>query len=209
MRDKSAMSARRILGLEQTFNCSPRGKPWGNNRAQNGEGHANECSYTREARGSPRGKDDSRSSKAYIAGFLDGDGSHHGPARTPPGGKRFGFRVRMLGQSHPAASDTTWRGFATNLATARCARTASAGSGWSRTSPRSTALLREIRPYMRVKAQQVDLALRSWSTGSTPSTICDKQAEWADTLAALNVRSRGRTLQNRAAMIQGFVSRND
>jgi hypothetical protein len=33
-------------------------------------------------------------------------------------------------------------------------------------------------------------------------------AEWADTLAALNVRSRGRR-QNTAAMIQGFVSRND
>ena len=33
-------------------------------------------------------------------------------------------------------------------------------------------------------------------------------AELADTLAALNVRSRGRR-QNTAAMIQGFVSRND
>jgi hypothetical protein len=38
------MSARRILGLEQTLNCSPHGKPWGNNRAQNGGGHTNECS---------------------------------------------------------------------------------------------------------------------------------------------------------------------
>ena len=33
-------------------------------------------------------------------------------------------------------------------------------------------------------------------------------AGWADALAALNVRSRGRR-QNTAAMIQGFVSRND
>ena len=49
------MSARRILGLEQTFNCSPCGKPRGNNRAQNGEGHVH------KRRGSPRGKDDSRS----------------------------------------------------------------------------------------------------------------------------------------------------
>ena len=33
-------------------------------------------------------------------------------------------------------------------------------------------------------------------------------AGWADAFAALNVRSRGRR-QNTAAMIQGFVSRND
>ena len=72
MRGKSAMSARRILGLEQTFNCSPHGKLWGNKRAQNGEGHANRCSTLWNRVVHPVGKTIPEVNKAYLAGFLDG-----------------------------------------------------------------------------------------------------------------------------------------
>jgi len=51
------MSARRILGLEQTFNCSPCGKLQGNKRAQNGEGHAQNVWLTPWERRFPKSKE--------------------------------------------------------------------------------------------------------------------------------------------------------
>src|ERR1700716_3316267 len=87
------MSARRILGLEQTFNCSPCGKPQGNNRAQNGEGRTNECSTLRRMV-HPVGKTIPEVQKAYLAGFIDGDGAIMALLERHPA-KRFGFRVRI------------------------------------------------------------------------------------------------------------------
>ena len=70
-------------------------------------------------------------------------------------------------------------------------------------------LLRAIRPFARVKARQIDIALQILQhTGSNPIDDLYQVADWTDALSALNVRSRGRR-QNTAAMIQGFVSRND
>jgi len=62
--------------------------------------------------------------------------------------------------------------------------------------------------YARVKAQQIGLALQILEHRITSIDDIQQLADWADALAALNVRSRGRR-QNTAAMIQGFVSRND
>jgi predicted N-formylglutamate amidohydrolase len=77
--------------------------------------------------------------------------------------KRFGFRVRVLGQSNS---------------------------------------------FARVKAQQTGMALQILERRIDSVEDLQEQAEWADALSLLNVRSRGRR-QNTAAMIQGFASRND
>ena len=69
-------------------------------------------------------------------------------------------------------------------------------------------LLSTIRPYARSKAQQVDLALQILEHPVLSIEELQAQAQLADALAALNVRSRGRR-QNTAAMIQGIASRND
>jgi len=69
-------------------------------------------------------------------------------------------------------------------------------------------LLRAIRPFARIKASQIDIAMQILEHRIDSIDDLKEIAEWADTLAALNVRSRGRR-QNTAAMIQGFVSRND
>jgi hypothetical protein len=69
-------------------------------------------------------------------------------------------------------------------------------------------LLEAIQPFARVKALQIGIALTILEHRIESIEDLQVQAEWADTLAALNVRSRGRR-QNTAAMIQGFVSRND
>jgi hypothetical protein len=69
-------------------------------------------------------------------------------------------------------------------------------------------LLQAIQPFARVKAQQIEIALRILEHRTDSIDELVEMAEWADALSLLNVRSRGRR-QNTAAMIQGFVSRND
>jgi hypothetical protein len=69
-------------------------------------------------------------------------------------------------------------------------------------------LLRAIRPFARVKARQIEIALEILEHRVESVEDLRKLAEMADALSLLNVRSRGRR-QNTAAMIQGFVSRND
>ena len=68
--------------------------------------------------------------------------------------------------------------------------------------------LQTIQPFARVKAQQIEIALRILEHRTDSFDDLQEMAEWADALSLLNVRSRGRR-QNTAAMIQGFVSRND
>jgi hypothetical protein len=69
-------------------------------------------------------------------------------------------------------------------------------------------LLRAIRPFARAKARQIEIALEILEHRVESVEDLRKLAEMADALSLLNVRSRGRR-QNTAAMIQGFVSRND
>ena len=69
-------------------------------------------------------------------------------------------------------------------------------------------LLQAIHPFARVKAPQIDIALRILEHRTDCIDDVQQMADWADALAALNVRSSGRR-QNTAAMIQGIVSRND
>jgi hypothetical protein len=69
-------------------------------------------------------------------------------------------------------------------------------------------LLEAIQPSARIKVRQIEIVLQILEHRINSIEDLQEQAEWADALAALNVRSRGRR-QNTAAMIQGFVSRND
>ncbi len=120
---------------------------------------------------------------------------------TRPSGSGVVFES---GSRQPSCVSVTWRGYATNLAWVRSVRAASVGSGWSRTSLDARWLLNAAR----VKAQQIGLALQILELRINSIDDVQQLADWADALAALNVRSRGRR-QNTAAMIQGFVSRND
>jgi hypothetical protein len=144
--------------------------------------------------------------KAYIAGFLDGDGAIMALLERHPA-KRFGFRVRIwVKATQLRQHDVAWLrdelGYGQVRANREC---------WEwlvKDQSAAEMLLREIRPYVRIKAHQVDLALQILAHRVDSVDDLRQQAEWADALAALNVRSRGRR-QNCAAMIQGFVSRND
>ena len=69
-------------------------------------------------------------------------------------------------------------------------------------------LVEAIRPFAGVKARQIEIALAILDCRIASTDDLENIAELADALSLLNVRSRGRR-QNTAAMIQGFVSRND
>jgi hypothetical protein len=154
----------------------------------------------------PVGKTIPEVQKAYLAGFIDGDGAIMALLERHPA-KRFGFRVRIWVKATQLRQLDVVRlrdelGFGQVRANRACWE-------WLVKDQTDAAwLLHAIRPFARVKARQIDLALQILEHSINSIDDLQEIAEWADTLAALNVRSRGRR-QNTAAMIQGFVSRND
>jgi len=144
--------------------------------------------------------------KAYLAGFIDGDGAIMALIERHPA-KRFGFRVRVwVKTTQLRQQDVAWLreefGFGQVHASREC---------WEWLVKDQTAvgwLLGAIAPYARAKARQIELAQEILHHRIISIEDLQQVAEMADALAALNVRSRGRR-QNTAAMIQGFVSRND
>jgi hypothetical protein len=144
--------------------------------------------------------------KAYLAGFIDGDGAIMALLERHPS-KRFGFRVRVwVKATQLRQSDVSW--LCKELGIGRV----QAGHGcWEwlvKDQSHARWLLEAIRPFARVKARQVELALAILEHGIDSVDDLQQHAQWADALSLLNVRSRGRR-QNTAAMIQEIVSRND
>ena len=200
------MSARRILGLEQTFNCSPCGKPQGNNRAQNGEGHANECSTLESAWFTPWERRFPKSRRrTLLDSLMEMEPSWPSSNATRPNGSGSGF---ACGSRQPSCvnADVAWLTDELGVGQVRPSRAC-----WEwlvKDQSDAEWLLRAIRPFARVKAPQIDIALQILEHRVDSINDLNEQAGLADALSALNVRSRGRR-QNTAAMIQGFVSRND
>jgi hypothetical protein len=144
--------------------------------------------------------------KAYLAGFIDGDGAIMALLERHPA-KRFGFRVRIwVKATQLRQHDVAWLRDELGVGQVRPSRAC-----WEwlvKDQSDARWLLEAIRPYARVKAQQITIALEILENRIDSIDDVRHLANWADTLSALNVRSRGRR-QNTAAMVQGFVSRND
>ena len=154
----------------------------------------------------PVGKTSPEVQKAYLAGFIDGDGAIMALLERHPA-KRFGFRVRIwVKATQLRRQDVAWLRDELGLGQVRSNRDC-----WEwlvKDQSHAEWLLQAIRPFARIKAQQIDIAVQILRHRIDSIDDLKEIAQWADTLAALNVRSRGRR-QNTAAMIQGFVSRND
>jgi hypothetical protein len=154
----------------------------------------------------PVGKTIPEVQKAYLAGFIDGDGAIMALLERHPA-KRFGFRVRVwVKATQLRQHDVSWLRNELGIGQVRPSREC-----WEWLVKDQLAvrwLLQTIQPFARVKARQIRIALQILERRIDSLNDVQELAEWADTLAALNVRSRGRR-QNTAAMIQGFVSRND
>ena len=121
--------------------------------------------------------------------------------------KRFGFRVRVwVKATQLRQNDVAW--LCEELGFGRVRRSRKCWEWLVKDQSDAEWLLRAIRPFARVKAPQIDIALQILEHRIDSIDDLREQAERADALSLLNVRSRGRR-QNTAAMIQGFVSRND
>jgi hypothetical protein len=144
--------------------------------------------------------------KAYLAGFIDGDGAIMALLERHPA-KRFGFRVRVWVKIRQLRrEDVAWLPDAFDCGQIRIRR-----GCWEwlvKDQIHVRQLLQMVRLYSRVKARQVELALQILNARIDSFDELQQVAELADALSLLNVRSRGRP-QNTATMIQGFVSRND
>jgi len=152
------------------------------------------------------GKTISEVRKAYLAGFIDGDGAIMALLERHPS-KRFGCRVRVwVKATQLRQCDVSW--LREEFGVGRI----QAGHGcWEwlvKDQSDVRWLLEATRPFARVKARQIAIALGilEHRIGSRDDLV--KAAEQADALSLLNVRSRGRR-QNTAAMIQEIISRND
>lgn len=137
--------------------------------------------------------------RAYLAGFLDGDGAIMALIEKHSE-KRFGFRVRIevnVTQYHEC--DVAWLPVQTgvgyirrNLETYQWIVRDQQAVGW---------LLHMIQPFTRCKGSQVALALEILEHSIQSRDDLIQVAKLADALSKFNVRSRNRR-KNHAAMIE-------
>lgn len=157
------------------------------------------------------GKIGSEVELAYLAGLIDGDGCIMATIERH-GEKKFGFRVRVevkITQKDRELLEALCLEF--NIGHVSCNRRNSTYTthDWIiRNRTEVTNILEKIKIYTRTKSKQVDLALRILK--KSPITWQDlvENAEFADALSKLNVRSKNRR-KNFATMIKEQISPND
>ncbi|OGK30171.1 hypothetical protein A3B02_00985 [Candidatus Roizmanbacteria bacterium RIFCSPLOWO2_01_FULL_42_14] len=152
------------------------------------------------------GKNCSEADKAYIAGFLDADGAIM--AHVERNSELiYKFRVRVsiaLYQSQNAVIEWMYKKLETGSVTKQRNL-----YKWNTTDQNAVrVILTVLKPYLRVKKKQAELAL---SIMNTP--ICSKRkllyvATLADALCSLNVRSQNSGMKN-VTMIKEYFSCND
>ena len=148
------------------------------------------------------GKPLSEVERAYLAGFLDGDGAIMALIERHPE-KRFGFRIRLevkATQYHEC--DVAWLPEQTGVGYIR--RNLRTYEWIVRDQQAVSWLLAMIAPYTRCKQNQVALAIRILEHPVKSKEDLIQVAQLADALSKFNVRSKLRR-RNHAAMIQEGV----
>ena len=162
--------------------------------------------YTWSMRANSVGKESVEAKNAYLAGFIDGDGSIMAIIERHKE-KRFGFRVRIvlkITQKHK--EDVS---FLPKLT--RCGTICKNGKtfDWKTRDQTDVArVLASVQPYSRVKRRQIDIALKILRAPIECKEDLLAIATLADTLSRCNVRSNNRR-KNYATKIQTHFSSND
>lgn len=152
------------------------------------------------------GKENVEVTYAYLAGFIDGDGSIMAIIERHKE-KRFGFRVRIvlkITQKHKEDVQ-----FLSKLTL--CGTVCKNGKtfDWKTRDQKEVArVLKNVQPYSRVKRRQIDLALTILQAPIESRKDLLDVATVADALSRLNVRSNNRR-KNYVTKIQTFFSSND
>lgn len=148
------------------------------------------------------GKSLSEVERAYLAGFIDGDGAIMALIEKHRE-KRFGFRVRLevkITQYHQ--EDVSWLVETTGIGYIR--RNLRTYEWIVRNQNDIAWLLEQLAPYLRCKKNQVALAKEILERVIQTKDDLVSVAQLADALSSFNVRSRNRR-KNYAAKIQESV----
>jgi LAGLIDADG endonuclease len=150
----------------------------------------------------PVGKPLSEVDRAYLAGFLDGDGAIMALIEKHSE-RRFGFRVRLeIKATQYHECDVAWLKDHTGFGYIR--RNLQTSEWIVRDQQAVKWLLQMIAPYTRCKKNQVALAMEILEHPIRSKEDLIQVARLADALSKFNVRSRNRR-KNYAAMIEGSV----
>jgi hypothetical protein len=145
------------------------------------------------------GKESSAAMRAYLAGFLDADGAIMASIEKHSE-KKFGFTVRVIVKiTQKDRQVLDW--FVDEFQFGKVVPNRTTFDWILKDQNKINDLLMLIKPYLRVKRVQADLAMEI-----IQKTIVDKSdlvsvAQVADALARLNVRSANRR-KNYVLMIQ-------
>lgn len=145
------------------------------------------------------GKEFSEASKAYLAGFLDGDGAIMACIERHQE-KKYGFRIRIVVKiTQKDRKILDWFFDQYQMGRVTCNRTT---NDWLiKDQNRVLELLENIYPYLQVKKNQANYAMQILKKSIDSKEDLLKVAELADALSCLNVRSEGRR-KNYTIMIQ-------
>lgn len=143
---------------------------------------------------------------AYVAGLIDGDGAIMAIIE-PHREKKFRFRVRIeLKITQKRKKHLAFLPILFGLGTVRQNRTT---YDWiSRDQIMIASFLSLIRPYSRIKRQQINNALKIIATPIRSPQDLLAVARTADALSRFNVRSNNRR-KNYVTMIEAYFSSND
>jgi len=144
------------------------------------------------------GKKYSVAKRAYLAGFLDGDGAIMACIEKHSE-KKFNFRIRIVVKiTQSKKINLEWLKNSLKIGLIRQNRSV---VDWIiRDQQCVESLLRLIIPYLRVKKKQAEIALKILKIDIKSRKNLIKVARLADSLSRLNVRSQNRR-KNFASMI--------
>ncbi|OHA19468.1 MAG: hypothetical protein A2836_02265 [Candidatus Taylorbacteria bacterium RIFCSPHIGHO2_01_FULL_45_63] len=149
--------------------------------------------------------------RAYLAGFVDGDGCIMATIERHSE-KKFGFRVRVeikITQKENRVLKDLARELKVGCVSSNRAGTEYTTHDWIiRDKNHAKYILEYIQPYSRLKKNQITIALKILKRAIITKQDLLKNAYLADTLSRFNVRSKNRR-KNFVTMIKTHVSSND
>ena len=153
------------------------------------------------------GKKCSVAERAYLAGLIDGDGAIMAIIE-PHSEKKFRFRVRI--ELKITQKDRKYMEFIPKTFGCGSIRTSKkAVSDWiTRDQKEIARILSLIKPYSRMKQQQIIIAMKIIDTSVRKRHDLLRVARLADSLSRFNVRSKNRR-KNYVSMIEEYFSPND